>query len=230
MKSAAPSVTKYLLELPPERRPVIEAVRRMILANIDKDIEESMSYGTLGYVVPHRVFPGGYHCDQKMPVPYIGVASRTNHMALYLMFAYAGGFEEDWIRKQYAAKGKRLDMGKACLRFRSLEDLDLAIVAAAIRRVPAQQHIATYVASVGADKWRTPPAPPPRLVPLRPDPPPAPKVEQAKVAGPKVTATKKAKPAVKKKPSASPSRPKSRERKRIDSKKQRPSGTRRRHR
>ncbi len=232
MPSTVPTVTKYILELPPDRRPAIEAVRRVILANIDKDIEEGISYGVIGYVVPHRVFPGGYHCEPKLPVPYIGLASQKNHMSLYLMFAYAGGHEEDWIRRQYAAKGRRLDMGKACLRFRTLEDLDLAIIGEAIRRVPTQQHIATYVASVGADKWRNPPPPPPRLVPLRPDPPPPPppppppKVEKPR---PKAKTVTKSSPKPKKKTKTA-ARPKSRARKRIDSKKQRSGSSRKGHR
>jgi hypothetical protein len=154
MQSTAPTVAKYLLQLPPDRRPAIEAVRRVILANVDKDIEETLSSGMIGYVVPHRVFPGGYHCDPKQPVPYLCLASQKHHMALYLMFAYTGGREEEWIRQQYATKGKRLDMGKSCLRFRTLDDLDLEVLAETIRRVPAQQFIATYVATVGADKWR----------------------------------------------------------------------------
>jgi hypothetical protein len=210
MKSTAPSVAKYLLSLPPDRRPAIEAVRRVILANVDKDIEEEMAYGAIGYVVPHRIFPGGYHCDPKQPVPYIGLASQKNHMSLYLMFCYSDGIEDQWIRRQYAAKGKRLDLGKSCLRFKRLEDIDLEIVGQAIRRVPTQQHIATYVATVGADKWRTPPAPPPRLVPLRPEPVP---VRAPALAAPK--ARPKAPPKARPKPKAPPrkrARPKAKSR------------------
>lgn len=202
MQSTAPTVAKYLLSLPPDRRPAIEAVRRVILANIDKQIEEQMAYGVIGYVIPHRVFPGGYHCDPKQPVPYIGLASQKNHMALYLMFVYSDGVEDQWIRRAYAAKGKRLDMGKSCLRFKALADIDLAIVGEAIRRVPTQQHLATYVATVGADKWRAPPPPPPRLVPLRPEYAEKPAATPKPLA--KVKPKAKAKPRAKSKPRPKP--------------------------
>jgi len=222
MPSPNPTVAKYLLELPPDRRPAIEAVRRTILAAIDRDIEETMSNGMIGYVVPHRVFPGGYHVDPKQPVPYLCLGSWKNHMAVYLMFAYTGGREEEWIRNQYAAKGKRLDMGKSCLRFRSLDEIDLQVLTDSIRRVPAQQFIATYVATIGADRWRAVPAKPasrpaanpvftapavpaaPSIfaTPTAPPPPPAPSAAPAPVktkrkAAPK--AKKKAAPKTKRK-------------------------------
>ena len=224
MPSTPPTVAKYLLELPPDRRPAIEAVRRTILASIDKDIEETMSNGMIGYVVPHRVFRGGYHVDPKQPVPYLCLGSWKNHMAVYLMFAYTGGRDEEWIRQQYAAKGKRLDMGKSCLRFRGLDEIDLGILADSIRRVPAQQFIATYVATIGADRWKpvpvkaagrpaanpvftapavpaasslfATPSAPPVLTPVRTAPVSAPAVTPAKAkkATPKKVKPKKVKP------------------------------------
>lgn len=148
MQSKATSVGEYLGALPADRRDALEAVRRVILTNVDGDIEEGMQYGMIGYFVPHRVFPDGYHCAPEQPLPYMALASQKQHMSLYLMFAYTGGGEgERWIRDAYAAKGRTLDMGKSCVRFKRLQDLDLEIIAAAIRRAPSREYIATYTAA-----------------------------------------------------------------------------------
>ena len=88
MQSKATTVEQYLAELPEDRRKAIEAVRQVVLKNLDKDYEEGMQYGMIGYYVPHRVYPAGYHCDPKQPLPFAGLASQKNHMALYLMCVY----------------------------------------------------------------------------------------------------------------------------------------------
>jgi len=156
MQSRARTVAEYLRELPAERRAAIEAVRKVIVANVDADIEEGMQYGAIGYYVPHRVFANGYHCDPSQPLPFIGLASQKQHMAAYLMFAYMGGpADEAWIRQAYAKAGRKLDMGKSCIRFRSLGDIDLDILAEAIRRTPTQAYIERYVANVPAGAWKS---------------------------------------------------------------------------
>ncbi|HJQ41159.1 MAG TPA: DUF1801 domain-containing protein, partial [Thermoanaerobaculia bacterium] len=88
MKSKATTVSDYLASLPPDRRAALEAVRKVILDNLDKDYEERMSYGMIGYCVPHRVFPAGYHVDPKQPVPFAALGSQKNYMAVYLMGIY----------------------------------------------------------------------------------------------------------------------------------------------
>ncbi|MES2523191.1 MAG: DUF1801 domain-containing protein [Gemmatimonadota bacterium] len=154
MQSKATTVAGYLDGLPDERRQAIESVRAMILDTIDPDVEECMSSGMLGYVVPHRVFPQGYHCDPSQPLPYICLASQKAHMSLYLMFAYADGDKEAAIREGFAKAGKKLDMGKSCIRFKRVEDLDLATLRDVIRRTPSAQHVATYVETVGPNAWK----------------------------------------------------------------------------
>lgn len=148
MQSKAKTVAAYLQSLPTERREAIAAVRKVILDNLDPDFEESMQYGMIGYCVPHRVFPAGYHCDPKLPLPFAGLASQKNYMSLYLMSVYGGSSEEVWLRAAWKQAGKKLDMGKCCIRFKRLDDLPLDTVAEAFRRVPARAWVAYYQASL----------------------------------------------------------------------------------
>lgn len=160
MQSKATTVEQYLAELPEDRRAAISAVREVILKNLDKDYSEGMSYGMIGYFVPHGVYPPGYHCDPKMPLPYAGLASQKNHMSLYLMSVYcncAGGeaVEGDpadahsrWFMDAWRATGRKLDMGKCCIRFKRLEQVALDVVGEAIRRVPAKKFIEHYESAI----------------------------------------------------------------------------------
>ena len=141
MQSKATTVEQYLAELPDDRRRVIEAVRETILRNLDRDYEEGMQYGMIGYYVPRRVWPAGYHCDPKQPLPFAGLASQKNHMALYLMCVYGDSPHAKWFKDAWAKTGKKLDMGKACVRFKKLDDLPLDIIGEAIKRVPARKYI-----------------------------------------------------------------------------------------
>lgn len=144
MQSKATTVEQYLRELPPERREAISAIRGVILRNLDKDYEEVMQYGMIGYCVPHRIYPAGYHCDPRQPLPFASLASQKNHMAVYLMSIYGPDSDEPWFRDAWMATGKKLDMGKCCVRFKRLEDVPLEVVGEAIRRVPAARWIEYY--------------------------------------------------------------------------------------
>lgn len=145
MQSTATTVSEYLASLPPDRRAAMEAVRKVVRANLDPAIEEGMTYGMIGWYVPHSVFPPGYHVDPTLPLPFAALASQKQHMSLYLMTAYGeGSTGEAWIRQHWPKTAKRLDMGKSCLRFRKVEDLALDVVAEAIARVPVQEHLAWY--------------------------------------------------------------------------------------
>lgn len=155
MQSKARTVAAYLKELPPDRRAAMEAVRQVVLANVDREsVQETMGYGMIGFSIPHRVFPQGYHCDPSMPVPYIGLASQKQYMSLYLMSVYGGSEEERFLRDGFAKAGLRIDLGKCCLRFKRLEDLDLDVVAQTIRRVPARAYLDRYVAAVPKNAWK----------------------------------------------------------------------------
>ncbi len=141
MKSSAKTVNEYLRSLPDDRREAISAVREVILAHLPKGFEECMSYGMIGYVVPHRIYPAGYRCDPKLPLPYANLGSQKDHMALYLMCVYGDKATEQWFRKAWQAAGKKLDMGKSCVRFKKLEDVSLEVIGQVIARVPVDEYI-----------------------------------------------------------------------------------------
>ncbi len=144
MQSQAATVADYLNELPDERREAIAKVRAVIRKNLPKGFTEQMGYGMIGYVVPHKLYPAGYHCDPKQPLPFAGLASQKNYMALYLMTVYQSPPMEQWLRQQFQASGKKLDMGKSCIRFKKLDDLPLDVIGEAIGRVSLADYIINY--------------------------------------------------------------------------------------
>lgn len=144
MQSKAKTVAEYLDSLPPDRRSAIEAVRKVILRHLDKNYQEGMGYGMIGYSVPHRIYPAGYHCKPSDPLPFAGIASQKGHMSVYLMSLYGPDSDEAWFRDAWAATGKRLDMGKCCVRFKRIEDVPLDIIGEAIRRMPVERWIEKY--------------------------------------------------------------------------------------
>jgi hypothetical protein len=141
MQSKARTVGAYLAELPEDRRKAIEAVRQVILKNLDRKYAEGMSYGMIGYYIPHSVYPPGYHCDPTTGLPFACLASQKGHMAVYLMSADA---DNGWLRKAWAKTGKKLDMGKSCIRFKKLDDLALDVIGEAIKRMPVDKYIEYY--------------------------------------------------------------------------------------
>jgi hypothetical protein len=145
MKSTATTVKDYLASLPADRRAGIEALRKVILENLDKDYEECMLYGMIGYAVPHRVWPSGYHCDPKKPLMMAALSSHKNALTVYLMSVYSDKAERAWFQKAWAKTGKKLNMGGCCVRFKKLEDAALDVIAEAIRRTPAKAYVDNYV-------------------------------------------------------------------------------------
>ena len=144
MQSKATTVKQYLAELPVDRRAAIETVRQIILNNLDRAYEEGMQYGMIGYYVPHSIYPSGYHCDPRQPLPFACLASQKNYMSLYLGCVYGEHEIARWFVQTWAKTGKKLDMGKSCVRFRKVEDLALDVIGEAIRRMPAKTFIAYY--------------------------------------------------------------------------------------
>lgn len=141
MKSAALSVDEYLTSLPDDRREAIQALRRVILKNMDPRLEEGMTYGMIGYYVPLRDYPAGYHCDPTMPLPYANLGSQKNHIALYSMPVYGHPETLAWLQKAWKATGKKLDMGKSCIRFKSIDDVPLEVVGELFRKVSVKAYI-----------------------------------------------------------------------------------------
>lgn len=155
------TVDSYLAALTPERRAMVGALRHAVLDNLDKDYQETIQYGMIGYAVPHSVFPAGYHCDPRQPLPFAAIASQKNYVSLYLMGLYCGcdgaAPSDDllWFRQAWADSGKKpLDMGKACLRFKKLDDIALDVIGQAIARVPAARYIARYQETLAAPRPR----------------------------------------------------------------------------
>jgi hypothetical protein len=148
MQSKATTVRQYLAELPADRRAAIAAVRAVILENLDPLYEEGMQYGMIGFSVPHHIYPPGYHCDPKQPLPFAGLASQKNYMAVYLSCVYGNAEQGKCFQAAWAKTGKKLDMGKSCIRFKKLNDLALDVIGEAIRRVPARKFIAHYESAI----------------------------------------------------------------------------------
>ena len=145
MKSKASTVKEYLASLPEDRRKGIEVVRKVILKNLDKQYEESMLWGMIGYAVPHRVWPTGYHCDPSKPLMMAALSSQKNNLSVYLMSVYSDKAERAWFQKAWAKSGKKLNMGGSCIRFTKVEDAALDVIGEAIRRTPAKAYIESYV-------------------------------------------------------------------------------------
>lgn len=147
MQSKAATVAEYLASLPADRRTALLEVRDVILHNLDAGYEEGMSYGMIGYHVPHRLFPAGYHCDPSQGLPFAGLAAQKNYLSIHLMGLYPGTDDAAWFHKAWARTGKKLDMGKACIRFQKADDLALDVLGEAIRRMPAKRYIEIYTAA-----------------------------------------------------------------------------------
>ncbi len=141
VKSGAATVEAYLAELPAEHREAIETVRRTILANLPDGYEEQMSFGMIGYVVPLSRYPDTYN---KQPLALAALASQKRHMAVYLNNVYGDPATLEWFTAAYAASGKRLDMGKSCVRFKRLADLPLDVIGETIARTSLDDFIAFY--------------------------------------------------------------------------------------
>lgn len=141
MQSKETTVAGYLKSLPEDRRTALEAVRKVVLANLDDDYEEGMTYGMIGWYVPHRVYPKGYHCDPKQPLPFVSLASQKNNMAIYLLIPPD---VRAWFDAAWAKTGKKLDAGKACIRFKTVDALALDVIGAAVKRVPVSDCIAYW--------------------------------------------------------------------------------------
>jgi hypothetical protein len=154
MQSKAATVKQYLAELPPERRDAIAAVRAVILKNLPAGFAEGMQYGMIGYFVPHSLFPAGYHCDASQPLPYACLASQKNYMSLYLGTVYGDSDLATWFRAAWQKAGKKLDMGKSCIRFKRIEDVPLDVIGKAIKLMPVKKYIAYYEKALEVNEGR----------------------------------------------------------------------------
>ncbi len=145
MTSKANSPEEYVQELPEERKAIIQKLRKTILDNLPDGFEETMSYGMIGYVIPHSVYPKGYHCTPKLPLPFINIASQKNFVALYHMGIYADKDLLNWFTSAYKKiSGRKLDIGKNCIRFKKTEDIPYNLIAELVSKITPQGWIQTY--------------------------------------------------------------------------------------
>jgi hypothetical protein len=135
----------YIDALPDNRKQAILDIREALLTNLPKGFREEMSYGMLGYVVPHTLYPQGYHCDPKLPLPFISLASQKNFIALYHMGLYADKDLLDWFINEYPKHSKaKLDMGKSCIRFKKITDIPVGLIGELAAKMTVQEWITVY--------------------------------------------------------------------------------------
>ena len=149
MKYEASTPNEYVAQLPDERKEVIEKLRKVISNNLPSEFEEGINYNMIGYYVPHSVYPSGYHCDPKLPLPFMNIASQKNSINLYHMGIYAKKEVYDWFVEEYPKHCKRkLDMGKSCIRFKKIEDIPYDLIAELCTKMTVQDWISIYEKNV----------------------------------------------------------------------------------
>jgi hypothetical protein len=145
MSSIAELPQDYIDALPDDRKQAILSIREALFANLPVGFQEVMSYGMLGYVVPHSLYPNGYHCNPKLPLPFIALASQKNFIAVYHMGLYAEKTLFDWFTTEYPKHSKaKLDMGKSCMRFKKMEDIPVALIGELATKMTPQNWIECY--------------------------------------------------------------------------------------
>jgi hypothetical protein len=145
MQSQAKTPQEYLAALPEDRRGPMVELRKVIAKNLPKGFSEAMSYGMLGWVVPHSLYPAGYHCDPKLPLPFLSIASQKQFIAVYHMGIYADPVLLEWFRAEYAERAEgKLDMGKSCIRFKKPERIPLELIGELASKVTPKRWIEVY--------------------------------------------------------------------------------------
>jgi uncharacterized protein YdhG (YjbR/CyaY superfamily) len=139
------TVDTYIEGLPEDRKDAMQQLRKAFLDNLPQGFEECMSYGMIGYVVPQSIYPSGYHCDSKLPLPFLNIASQKSHIAIYHMGIYADPELLNWFQTAYAAEVKgKLDMGKSCIRFKKPELIPYGLFAELASKMSVQNWISLY--------------------------------------------------------------------------------------
>jgi uncharacterized protein YdhG (YjbR/CyaY superfamily) len=139
------TVDTYIEGLPEDRKDAMQQLRKAFLDNLPQGFEECMSYGMIGYVVPQSIYPSGYHCDSKLPLPFLNIASQKSYIAIYHMGIYADAELFNWFQQEYPkyVKGK-LDMGKSCIRFKKPELIPYGLFAELASKMSVQDWISLY--------------------------------------------------------------------------------------
>ena len=149
MQSKAQSIAEYILELPEARQKPITLVREAILKNIPKGFVQVMNYGMIGFVVPHTLYPSGYHCNPKLPLPFITIASQKNFIALYHMGIYTKPELLKWFIDEFPKHSTaKLDMGKSCIRFKKIDQIPFDLIATLVQKMTVDDWINCYESQI----------------------------------------------------------------------------------
>jgi len=149
MHITANSPDEYISKLPEERSAPMQKLREVILQNIPKGFEETMSYGMIGYVVPHSLYPAGYHVNPKLPLPFVHIAAQKNFIAVYHSGVYADKTLFDWFVSEYPKHCKtKLDMGKSCIRFKRIDQIPYELIGELVKKITPQRWIGIYEQNV----------------------------------------------------------------------------------
>ena len=153
MQSKAKTPIEYIKSLPTQRKEVISRLRIILIEKLPFGFEEVMIYGMLGYVVPHALYPKGYHVDPKIPLPFIMLAAQKNHIALYHSGIYADEKLQVWFRNEYTKYvNTKLDMGKSCIRFKNMNKIPYALIGELAGKMSPNEWILLYEKSLQGKK------------------------------------------------------------------------------
>jgi len=153
MKIEANSPNHYIEQLPDERKPAMNRLRQTIIDNLPEGFKEEMSYGMIGYIVPKTIYPDGYHCDTKLPLPFINIASQKNFVAFYHMGIYAQKDLLKWFINEYPKHSKlKLDMGKSCIRFKKPDQIPFELIGELVQKISVEKWIDIYETEIKKNK------------------------------------------------------------------------------
>ena len=139
------TVSDYLANLPEERKEYFNSLRKVILSNLPEGFEECINYGMIGYVVPHSIYPAGYHCDTKLPLPFMNIANQKNFIAFYHMGIYGDRDLMNWFVNEFPKHSKaKLDMGKSCVRFKKMDDIPFELIGTLVSKMTVNDWIQQY--------------------------------------------------------------------------------------
>lgn len=145
MQSTATSPEAYIEELPQERKEPVSRLRKTILENLPEGFEETMNYGMIGYVVPHSIYPDGYHCDPEQALPFMSLASQKHYIAVYSSSVYSDPELLKWFTESYAERCRyKLDMGKSCIRFKRMDDIPYDLIGELAAKVTVEEFVDRY--------------------------------------------------------------------------------------
>lgn len=149
MKYEAASPEEYISQLPEERKDSVVKLRKTVKDNLPAGFKEVMSYGMIGYVIPHSIYPSGYHVDPKLPIPFISIASQKSNIALYHMGLYIFPEISTWFKDEYPKHVKtKVDMAKSCIRFKKIDEIPYELIAELCRKISMEDYLKKYEESI----------------------------------------------------------------------------------